>query len=309
MQAPFQVVGRLRLLAKSVLPAEACDAHFIDVTRTPPRDSKPIGSINRARCVAESASRNARLNERLRCPTSPASPQRSGAASPAPARAGEGRGRASRSCIARWHAFGASVTTLAKPRETSPCTEPSTTSRYLDQGWGAVPRIAHRVSCTTTHRRARRCTTSATAGSSTWSGRSGGRASPIPTTSRSLNFVVDPAPTPRTRTAAGRVRTPLRRARCRTTSSTSRARRATPEQLNVTRNGRRTAIRIDGGQGMHAFTDSDLGHFVPELGLAVVTTVVNPFKFNRFSNNVLGPEAGLRDKARLWARCCASRIR
>ena len=118
---------------------------------------------------------------------------------------------------------------------------------------------------------------------------------------RSLNFIVDPAPTP-----ANPAQLPVGFARrfdddvqdyvvdvtcaaCHT------------GELHITRNGRRTAIRIDGGQGMHAFTDTDLGHFVPELGLAVVTTVANPFKFNRFSNNVLGPEAGLRDKARLWS--------
>ena len=60
-EAPFHVVGRLRLLAKSVLPAEECDAHFIDVTTNSTEDSKPIGGINRARRVAEEASRNARL--------------------------------------------------------------------------------------------------------------------------------------------------------------------------------------------------------------------------------------------------------
>ena len=58
-------------------------------------------------------------------------------------------------------------------------------------------------------------------------------------------------------------------------------------QLNVTRNGKTTSIRIDGGQAMHAFTAASLGHFVPTLMASMTSTLVNPFKFNRFAHKVL----------------------
>jgi mono/diheme cytochrome c family protein len=59
-------------------------------------------------------------------------------------------------------------------------------------------------------------------------------------------------------------------------------------QLNVTRNGRTTAVRIDGGSGLHAFTDASFGHFVPTMVASLSGTLVNPFKFNRFARKVLG---------------------
>ena len=60
-QAPFHVVGRLTLVAASRLPAATCEAMFIDVTQSGTPDRRPLGSINRARWAAESASRRARL--------------------------------------------------------------------------------------------------------------------------------------------------------------------------------------------------------------------------------------------------------
>jgi RoxA-like, cytochrome c-like len=60
-QAPFHTVGRLTLLAKSVFPPEACARMSVDVTTNSAADCKPVGSINRARPVAERASREARL--------------------------------------------------------------------------------------------------------------------------------------------------------------------------------------------------------------------------------------------------------
>src|SRR5262245_15638155 len=60
-QAPFHVVGRLTLQAKSELPPAECDAWFIDVTKFAYPGHRPLGSINRARWVTESASRKARL--------------------------------------------------------------------------------------------------------------------------------------------------------------------------------------------------------------------------------------------------------
>src|SRR5688500_13137587 len=51
-------------------------------------------------------------------------------------------------------------------------------------------------------------------------------------------------------------------------------------QLNVTRDGRTTALRIDGGSAIHAFTDSNLGHFVPTLMSSIASTAFNPLKFS-----------------------------
>lgn len=61
-------------------------------------------------------------------------------------------------------------------------------------------------------------------------------------------------------------------------------------QINVTRNGRTTALRIDGGSALHAFTNSNIGHFVPTLAGSLLGTLVNPMKFNRFAGAVLGPD-------------------
>ncbi len=59
-------------------------------------------------------------------------------------------------------------------------------------------------------------------------------------------------------------------------------------QLNITRNGKTTGIRIDGGPAMHAFTAVDIGHFAPVLLGSLASTYANPFKFNRFARRVLG---------------------
>ena len=61
-------------------------------------------------------------------------------------------------------------------------------------------------------------------------------------------------------------------------------------QLSTWKDGKRIAIRVDGGQAMHAFTDMNPGDFLPDLLLAMTATYINPFKFNRFARNVLGPE-------------------
>ena len=60
-QAPFHTVGRLTLLPKSQLSAEASAAMYIDVTENSTPDSLPVGGVNRARWHAEMASRKARM--------------------------------------------------------------------------------------------------------------------------------------------------------------------------------------------------------------------------------------------------------
>jgi hypothetical protein len=60
-EAPFHTVARLTLLPNSQLSPEASEATYFDVTGNSTPDSKPVGSINRARCPAEVASRRARM--------------------------------------------------------------------------------------------------------------------------------------------------------------------------------------------------------------------------------------------------------
>ena len=59
-EAPFHNVARLTLITNSQLSTEASEAVYFDVTGNSTLDSKPVGSINRARCPAEFASRRAR---------------------------------------------------------------------------------------------------------------------------------------------------------------------------------------------------------------------------------------------------------
>ncbi|MGI9233964.1 MAG: di-heme-cytochrome C peroxidase [Woeseiaceae bacterium] len=63
--------------------------------------------------------------------------------------------------------------------------------------------------------------------------------------------------------------------------------------------GTLTAIRIDGGQAMHAFTAMAPGHFGPVLLGSMASTYLNPFKFNRFARNVLGEDYYKEGKAAL----------
>jgi len=61
-EAPFHVVARLTLRKDSQLSPEVSDATYFDVTGNSTPDSRPVGSINRARCPAEVASRRARAD-------------------------------------------------------------------------------------------------------------------------------------------------------------------------------------------------------------------------------------------------------
>ena len=59
-EAPFHKIARLTLLSNSQLSPEASEAIYFDVTGNSAPESRPVGSINRARCPAEFASRKAR---------------------------------------------------------------------------------------------------------------------------------------------------------------------------------------------------------------------------------------------------------
>ena len=60
-------------------------------------------------------------------------------------------------------------------------------------------------------------------------------------------------------------------------------------EIHAKTNGRTVAIRIDGGQAMHAFTDMQKGAFGPTLVASMAATLVNPAKFDRFAQKVIGP--------------------
>ncbi len=60
-EAPFHLVARLTLLPKSQLDPDAAEGIYFDVTGHATPDSAPVGSINRARCHGEVASRKARM--------------------------------------------------------------------------------------------------------------------------------------------------------------------------------------------------------------------------------------------------------
>jgi hypothetical protein len=61
-EAPFHTIARLALLRNSQLSLEASEATYFDVTGNSTTDSRPVGSINRARWLAEVASRKARTH-------------------------------------------------------------------------------------------------------------------------------------------------------------------------------------------------------------------------------------------------------
>jgi len=58
-------------------------------------------------------------------------------------------------------------------------------------------------------------------------------------------------------------------------------------EIHHTGNGRTTAIRIDGGPAMHAFTDTSRGNFGPLLLSSLISTSTAPWKFDRFAKKVL----------------------
>lgn len=74
-------------------------------------------------------------------------------------------------------------------------------------------------------------------------------------------------------------------------------------EIHAHKDGKTYAIRIDGGQAMHAFTDMQRGAFGPTLVASLVATWADPWKFDRFARKVIGPlypqgKSALRDE--LW---------
>ena len=75
-------------------------------------------------------------------------------------------------------------------------------------------------------------------------------------------------------------------------------------EIHFTKNDRTYALRVDGGQAMHAFTDMSRGSFAPVLLASLLDTVIKPWKFDRFAKQVLGPgypQSKPELKSALWA--------
>ena len=58
-------------------------------------------------------------------------------------------------------------------------------------------------------------------------------------------------------------------------------------EIHYTKDNKKYAIRIDGGQAMHAFTDPQRGNFAPVLLASMMYTRLNPWKFDEFAEGVL----------------------
>lgn len=287
-ESPFHVVARLRLLPDSVLTAEECASMYIDVTQHSTQESRPIGSINRARWAAENASRTARM-----------APGAAAAAAPAARESLRRRvGNISLRTLVRATLAlvllalvliaALSIGTMVYLHRGGALlpAEPYDRVEYPDQGWGTGLTAASRQTYYYTPQGAslREMRYSWFVNlEMPW----GKQRFADPELLRRYGFLVD------AETAANPDQLPVgftkhydRQMNEEMLDITCAA--CHTGQLNVTENGRRTAIRIDGGQALHAFTDADFGHFVPTMVASMVSTASNPFKFNRFARRVLG---------------------
>jgi len=79
-------------------------------------------------------------------------------------------------------------------------------------------------------------------------------------------------------------------------------------EIHARKDGKTYAIRIDGGQAMHEFTDMQRGAFGPTLVASMLATWTNPWKFDRFARKVIGtryPEGKSALHAELWSTILA----
>jgi hypothetical protein len=60
-------------------------------------------------------------------------------------------------------------------------------------------------------------------------------------------------------------------------------------EIHAQKDGKVIAIRIDGGQAMHEFTNMQRGAFGPTLVASMLATWASPWKFDRFARKVIGP--------------------
>lgn len=290
-EAPFYVVGRLTLEKASQLSESECAAQYIDVSSNRAPDSRPIGSINRARWYPEVESRDARLGDsapRLAAPLPPVAPvsRRGWIRSLTLGSLVRGLGYAALLVVGLVGLLSAATSIYLHFGGGMLPQDPPHTVLYPDQGWGPGVEASGRQTYYFTAQGA---------------GLKGLRYSwfvnlEMPLSRRRLSsvldrygFLIDPQtasnpdglPVGFTKHWDSQVNAELLDITCAACHT---------GQLQMTRNGRMQAIRIDGGQAGHAFTDADFGHFLPTLMASMTATAVNPFKFFRFARRVLGPE-------------------
>jgi hypothetical protein len=286
-EAPFYTVGRLTLLPKSELSQAECEAWSIDVTEHALPGHRPIGSINRARWVAEAASRKARLSSAAAPPgTHPSLAHRIVAITV---------GQLLKAAAIVLGAVGlvgvvAAAGLIVRTNRGDGMLPPETVDRvvYPDQGWGFGVDAALRQTYYYTAQGAELKELRYSWFRSLEMPWSTTRIS-SPEIMRRYGFVVDG---PSARNPDG---LPVGFSKAFDSQLNEEVLDLTcaachTGQINVTRNGHTTALRIDGGSALHAFTSSKIGHFVPTLVASLLGTLANPFKFNRFANAVLGPD-------------------
>ncbi len=63
------------------------------------------------------------------------------------------------------------------------------------------------------------------------------------------------------------------------------------------------ALRVDGGQAMQSLSNAKRGEFIVTLAASVFETLINPFKWNRFANRMVGGNEEAREqlKSEFWA--------
>jgi len=295
-QAPFHVIGRLTLVAKSQLTDQQLAAMYIDVTENSTPDTYPLGSINRARWFAEAAGRNARM----------------GNATPGQAMLPVSIAPASRAPITLRSAIkivaalvllvvlGSAGFSLYLMFKLGPALklEPVSEVVNLDQGWGGDLDSPSRETFYYTGQGA------GVSGlryrwfvnlENPW----GKTRFADPDNMRTYGFIVDqPSPANPDQLPIGFARHFDRDVNDQLLDITCAA--CHTGQLRVTRNGQSIGIRIDGGQAMHAFTALAPGQFGPNMIAAMLSTATNPLKFRRFAKKVLG-DPSLGDSLRLHA--------
>lgn len=313
-QAPFHTVGTLRLLPGSQLDAEASDAFYVDVVEHSTPETHPIGSLNRARWFAESASRKARLqqHDRRQAVDVTAWPASRGPtplpAPPSPMAQRLRRvtrrslGRAALLLLLAGFVGGSAIalvwTILVHLGVGALPEEPVARVEYPDNGFGAGLDARDRQTFYYTPQGA-----GLKGVRYAWFVHLempfGTRRLADPAIMRRYGFLVDEAternpdqlPVGFTRhydTARNEEMLDITCAACHTGQIAVRG----PDHLL-------RAVRIDGGQANHAFTGARLGQFLPTLIVSLAMTTTNPFKFNRFANRVIG-RRGLAAKWRLY---------
>ncbi len=302
-QAPFHTVGRITLTHGSKLTDEECRACYIDVTEHSTPESHPLGSINRARWFAESASRNARLGTSTEgAAVDPTALPSSRTGAPVPAAASQ-RGTWVGNITVRSLTKAAAILVLVLAGASAALAIGATL--YVQSGRGTLPE-EHVARVDYPDRgfgagvdapdRQRFYYTPQGAGlkdirykwfvnlEMPW----GTKRIADPTLMRRYGFLVDGVternpdqlPVGFTKHFDQSLNEELLDITCATCHT---------GQINVTRNGQTRALRIDGGQANHAFTDAKPGDFLPTMIASLLATTTNPLKFNRFAHRVLGP--------------------